>query len=183
MQRGATPKPVSTAKRRRRGFEAAASLLKQPVRKISETRGFALSTLLTGWDEIAGPNLAPLCRPVKVGYSKTGVGASLTLLTSGPHAPLVDMERETLRQRVNAAYGYNAISRIVIAQTAPGGFSEGAAQFETRKPAQTGAAKDETACALAAQAAAVINDTDLRSAIERLGANILTRKRAVTTGA
>ena len=34
-----------------------------------------------------------------------------------------------LRARVNAAYGYNAIARLRITQTAPTGFAEGQAQF------------------------------------------------------
>jgi hypothetical protein len=33
---------------------------------------------------------------------------------------------------VNAAYGYNAISRVRLTQTAPTGFAEGQAQFAAR---------------------------------------------------
>ena len=36
------------------------------------------------------------------GYGKGGMGATLTLLTTGPMAPMVEMQKERLRERVNA---------------------------------------------------------------------------------
>ena len=45
------------SRRRRRGFEAASSLLAERVQKAAEGRGFAVSRLLTHWPEIAGDKL------------------------------------------------------------------------------------------------------------------------------
>jgi hypothetical protein len=42
---------------------------------------------------------------------------------------MLEMQKEILRARVNACYGYNAIARIRITQTAPTGFAEGQAAF------------------------------------------------------
>ena len=42
---------------------------------------------------------------------------------------MVQMQLPKLRERVNACYGYNAISRILLTQTAPTGFAEGQAEF------------------------------------------------------
>ena len=42
------------------------------------------------------------------------MGATLTLLTTGANAPMLEMQKEKLRQKVNAVYGYNAISRVRI---------------------------------------------------------------------
>lgn len=64
-----------------------------------------------------------------MGYGREGMGASLTLLVSGAMAPMVEMQKEQLRDRVNAVYGYAAISRILLTQTAATGFAEGQASF------------------------------------------------------
>ncbi|TMV57313.1 DUF721 domain-containing protein, partial [Thioclava sp. BHET1] len=50
-----------------RGFEQTSGLLKERIRAAGETRGFAVTRLLTHWAEIVGPEIAPLAVPVKVG--------------------------------------------------------------------------------------------------------------------
>lgn len=170
-----TPSPLPSAHRRIRGFEATSGLLKDQIRKVGEQRGFAISRLLTHWPEIAGEDMARITRPVKVGYGREGMGASLTLLTTGPNAPIVEMQKEKLRERVNAVYGYAAISRILITQTAATGFAEGQAEF-TPKP-KSPPAPDPELLAEAARTAAPIQNDDLRQALERLGQNILNRRK------
>ena len=158
-----------------RGFKRTATLLNDQIRRAGESRGFALSRLLTHWAEIAGQDIAGIARPVKVGYSKGGFGATLTVLTTGPQAAMLDMQREKLREKVNAVYGYNAISRVYITQTAPTGFVEGQASFDHR-PRQ---AKPGISPEIAAEADKVsrdVNDENLRAALERLGRNILSRQ-------
>ncbi|MEM6657795.1 MAG: DciA family protein, partial [Pseudomonadota bacterium] len=126
--------------------------------------------------EIVGQDTAAIARPVKVGYGRAGIGATLTLLTTGPQAPLLEMQKEQLRGKVNAVYGYNAISRIRITQTAATGFAEGQASFE-HKPKH---AKPEIAPDVVAEADNVsrdINDGDLRAALERLGRNVLSKQK------
>jgi hypothetical protein len=170
-----TPSPLPSAHRRIRGFEATSGLLKDQIRKVGEQRGFAIARLLTHWPEIAGEDMARITRPVKVGYGREGMGASLTLLTTGPNAPIVEMQKEKLRERVNAVYGYAAISRILITQTAATGFAEGQAEF-TPKP-KSPSAPDPELLAEAARTAAPIQNDDLRQALERLGQNILNRRK------
>ncbi|AVO37411.1 DUF721 domain-containing protein [Pukyongiella litopenaei] len=158
-----------------RGFKRTSNLLGERIRKAGESRGFAVSRLLTHWEEIAGADIAAVARPVKVGYARGGFGATLTVLTTGAQAPLLEMQKERLRERVNAVYGYNAIARVQITQTAPTGFAEGQAQF-TPKPAADPATAPETR-RLAAETAAPVQDGDLRDALERLGRNVLSRNR------
>ena len=171
-----TPSPLPSAHRRIRGFEATSGLLKDQIRKVGESRGFAIARLLTHWPEIAGEDIARITRPVKVGYGREGMGASLTLLTTGSNAPMVEMQKEKLRERVNAVYGYAAISRILITQTAATGFAEGQAEF-THKP-KAPAAPDPAILAEAARTAAPIQNDDLRQALERLAQNILNRRKS-----
>ena len=49
-----------------RGFEPAAGLLREPIRLAGETRGFAITRLLTQWAEIVGEDVARMARPVKM---------------------------------------------------------------------------------------------------------------------
>ena len=73
------PLPNPSADRRQRGFEPAFGLVKGPIRAAGEARGFAVARLLTHWAEVAGEDLAGKTRPVKIGYGKGGMGATLTL--------------------------------------------------------------------------------------------------------
>jgi hypothetical protein len=164
---------------RRRGFEPAFGLMKDAVRSAGESRGFAVARLLTHWAEVAGEEMARKTRPVKIGYGKGGMGATLTLLVKASEAPMVQMALPVLKARVNAVYGYAAISHIHLSQTAPTGFAEGQAAFTAAphpgpKPA---AAPDPALEAKAAVVAGGVTDPALRSALEQLAQNILTRQR------
>ena len=159
-----------------RGFEPAFGLMSRQVRAAGETRGFAVAKLLTHWEEVAGRDLAAVTLPVKVGYGREGFGATLTLLVRGAAAPMVEMQKEALRGRVNAVYGYNAIARILLTQTSATGFAEGQAQF-VQKPMEA-PEPDPTLVVEARQKAAGVTDDGLRAALERLGQNILTRRKA-----
>lgn len=160
--------------RRRRGFEVAASLMSQRVQKVAEGRGFAVSRLLTHWPEIAGAQLAAITRPVRISHTRGGFGATLTLLTSGPAAPMVEMQLPQLRERVNACYGYNAIQKIVLTQTAASGFAEAQAQF-AHAPRRE-AAPDPQAQAAAQKVGTQFDDPALADAMSRLAMNVATRK-------
>ncbi|MEC7258544.1 MAG: DUF721 domain-containing protein, partial [Pseudomonadota bacterium] len=124
-----------------RGFKRTAIVLNDQIKRAGESRGFAVSRVLTHWAEIAGADIAGIARPVNVSYGRGGFGATLTVLTTGAQAPMLEMQKERLRERVNAAYGYNAISRVRITQTAPTGFSEGQAMFAPQ-PKPTAPAPD-----------------------------------------
>ena len=58
-----TPSPLPSAHRRIRGFEATSGLLRDQIRKVGESRGFAVARLLTHWPEIAGEDMARITRP------------------------------------------------------------------------------------------------------------------------
>lgn len=168
MTRAKTPpEPV----RRMRGFEPAAGLLADRIRKAGESRGFAMTRLLTHWSEVVGEDLARSTRPVKVGYGRDGFGATLTLWAQGAAAPLVEMQKDRIRERVNAVYGYNAVSRVVLTQTDPG-FAEAPAAYAP--PRRTSAPIPPAAAA----AAADVTDPGLRDALSRLAANVMQKPKA-----
>lgn len=161
-----------------KGFKRTDSLLSGQIRRASETRGFAQSRLLTQWAEIAGADIAAIAQPVEIGYGRGGLGATLTLLTTGANAPMLEMQKDKLRRKVNAVYGYNAIARIRITQTASTGFAEGKVAFGHKPAAAAGPAPDPQLRQQAAQTAAPVADEGLREALARLGENILNKAKS-----
>ncbi len=163
-------------RRHSRGFESAAGLLKNRIRGAGEARGFAVSRLLTHWSEVVGEETAAMALPVKIGYGRDAFGATLTLLTTGASAPLLQMQLPKIRDKVNACYGYNAISKVVVTQTAPTGFAEGQVAFTpARKP--TPPPTDPVVRAKASAASEGVKDETLRAALEALGEKVLSRPR------
>jgi len=160
-----------------RGFARTSNLLKTRIRKASESRGFAESRLLTHWAEIVGTDFAAMARPVDVKYGRQGLGATLTVLTTGAMAPMLEMQKEALRERVNATYGYNAISRIRVTQTAPTGFAEGQVSFQHRKGPEETAGPSPEIVKESEAAVAPVGDEGLRRALESLGRNVLSKSR------
>lgn len=171
------PLPPPNSSRRMRGFEPAFGLMRDPVRAAGESRGFAVARLLTHWADVVGEDLARVTRPVKVSYGREGMGATLVLLVASAHAPLVQMQERRIRDRVNAVYGYAAVARIHMTQTAPVGFAEGQADFTHAPKAEAPRPLDPQVADRAAETAAPIRDEALRAALERLAQNILTRRK------
>lgn len=166
------PRHTSTT----RGFSRAASLMQTRIRSASEARGFAVTRLLTHWAEIVGDATAGVATPVNVSYGKGGMGATLTVLTTGAQAPMLEMQKEQIREKVNACYGYRAIARVRITQTAPTGFHDGRAAFTPApvKPKQP----DAAAKAEAADLSQTIQSDELRAALAALGANVISKGKS-----
>lgn len=186
------PRPPTRPQSRtvRKGARRLSNLLDGDIRRLSNTRGFAETKLLTHWTDIVGGELAALCRPVKVAVPRGAqLGATLTVLTDGARAPMLQMSLPKLIDRVNAVYGYTAIARVQITQTAPEGFGPGHAPafglaeaqsaFDgpDRRPAPVpDAAPDPQQAARARRVAEGVGDDGLRASLERLAANIISRR-------
>lgn len=168
--------PRTKAPPRRGKLRAVGALVDRTVRHAGEARGFSETKLLTRWAEVAGGEVAAICRPVKVAYPRRGGGAVLTLLTTGAQAPMLQMRLTALRDRVNACYGYAAIARIDVTQTAPTGFEAGRPAFSG--PAPRDRAPDPAAAAQAREETRAVGDAALRAALERLGVNIISKAAA-----
>ncbi len=147
------------------------------VRQASENRGFAQSRLLTQWAEIVGEDVSSISRPVEVSYGRAGMGATLTLLTTGSNAPMLEMQKEQLRAKVNAVYGYNAIARVRVTQTAATGFAEGQVAFEAKPKTRKEQLDDPIIRQRATEAVGAMGDESLRDALARLGENILNKTK------
>ena len=183
MKRGSGRKPGAEAPPQRlaRGFVQTGGILQRRIRKAGEKRGFAETRLLTRWAELVGEEIAAVSRPVRVGYGKQGFGATLTVLTNGANAPLLQAQLPAIIDRVNACYGYRAISHIRLTQTSAQGLA-------TPAPGAPGPDEAAPRAAAARQGAAPrrgeveravcdVASPDLRAALAALGQNILSRNR------
>jgi len=159
------------------GFKNTSDLLQSRIRKASETRGFAVSRLLTHWAEIVGQDTAEVAHPVNVSYGRGGIGATLTVLTTGSQAPMLQAQLPQIRERVNACYGYNAISKVRITQTAPTGFAEGRIQFQSKPKTKRALPSEDVA--RVQTTAKVVKDDGLRKALEALGANVISKSKTL----
>ena len=157
-----------------KGFKQASSLLTSRIHDASETRGFSQSRILTHWEEIAGKETASIAQPINVSYSKHGFGATLTVLCMGVNAPMLEMEKEKIRIKVNTVYGYNAITRIKITQTAAHGFSEAQTVF-AQKPEPHDNNPAPKVIEEARRLVGSIKDPKFAQALEDLARNVLSK--------
>ncbi|HEY5830321.1 MAG TPA: DciA family protein [Hyphomicrobiaceae bacterium] len=154
-----------------RGFVRAGGLIDGPMRTAAARRGFAQARLRALWPEIAGPEFAAICAPLKLARARGPAGGLLTVAVAGPHAPQLQMLLPLLRERVNAALGPGAVGRIQLTQ-AGRGFAEAPAAFKT--PAHV---RPEVDLGPVADELSSIGDADLRDALETLARNVLSRSR------
>jgi len=171
-EKPAKRKPKAAPKRQARGFVQTGGLLAKRIRTATHKRGFAETRLLTHWADIVGPSFARIARPVKISHAREGFGASLTILCEGAHAPELQMMLPQLKEKINALYGHNAISRIRITQTSGFGFSEPPAAFTHDAPRPKLPAEKVESLKSALDP---IKNDDFRAALEMLGKNVLIR--------
>ena len=164
---GAKGKPAGSASAR--GFVRAGGLIERQMQTAAARRGFAQARLRALWPEIAGPEFAAICAPVKLARARGPAGGLLTVAVAGAHAPQLQMLVPLLRERVNAALGPGTVGRIQLTQAAHG-FAEAPAAWARVRRAEV--ELGEVAGTLSS-----IGDGDLRDALETLARNVLSRAK------
>ena len=91
-----------------------------------EKFGFPAAAILTEWSMIAGPELAAFTAPERLKWPRKDQGqndpdtaqkgATLILRVSGARALEVDHMRPRIIERINASFGYRAVSDIRLIQ-------------------------------------------------------------------
>jgi hypothetical protein len=130
-------------------------------------QGFAARELVTRWAEIAGPELAVHCEPLKLQWPRPAEGqneepATLVLRVEGPMALEIQHASNVILERVNRFFGWNAVGRLALRQ---GPLSRRQKPAPARGP-------DETKVEEVAKSLTSIEDEALRAALARLGASI-----------
>lgn len=170
------PQLRADQQRRSRGFEAASKIVAGHMRAPAERRGFSEAKLLTRWREIVGDETAAMCEPVRLTHSKgTTIGSTLVVLTTGAQAPVLAMDQERILARVNSCYGYRAVNKLRITQTAPAGFAEGQALFTGPRKEAAEQKADPTKLAEARDEISKLGNHDLKDALSRLSEKVLAR--------
>ena len=163
---------------RRRSTHGAvriADVLKDQFREVFGKRGFAEMRLITHWPEIVGETFAKSTLPVKVGRSRRGHGSTLTIQVNGALAPILQMQTPEIMRRINAYYGYPAITGILLTQTSSADPGIPAKQFPDESGTSENALKplpEDVQNAIDG-----LEDPDLRRAITALGKNVFHRRR------
>ena len=158
---------------RKHGFKKASVLLKKNIQKVSGSRGFGQSRVLTHWSEIVGEEISSVSIPTKVSYKTDGLGATLTILTSGSSGPILEMQKEFIRTKINAVYGYNAVQKIKITQSSPLALIR-KIEIPQSVISKKNKPKVEIPTSLE-KAVNEIDDKNLRQALEELAINVFTK--------
>ncbi|HMQ92580.1 MAG TPA: DUF721 domain-containing protein [Amaricoccus sp.] len=156
--------------RRGRGFTRAGGLIAPQMRTVAARRGFLQARLQALWPEIAGAEIARLCRPAKLVSARGPAGGLLTLEVAPALGPQVQMMLPQLRERIEAVLGPGSVGRIQLVP-ARQGFAEPPAAFV---PAEAGAPPADLGAV--AETLSSIGDDDLRRALETLARNVITRR-------
>lgn len=186
-------------KRGRGGFRSAGAAVAPGVTPLAAKQGFAEAAVLLRWPEVVGEALAALCHPVKVSYGRGAeLGATLLVRADGPAAIEVGHRVPQILERINAHYGYRAIARLRITQgsglagESRAGFAEDPAAFAGAVSAAPGAKPAANpwrgearapvpvtaeARARAAEMAEGLRNPELRDALARMGAFVLSRPK------
>ncbi len=159
-----------------RGFATAARAARRPMETAAARRGIAEARLISSWVDIVGQSIASVSRPIKVRHRRTGSEAEqkqsgvLVLAVSGASATEIEFFTPQIIERVNAAYGYGAISEIAITQAhAP---LPALKPTESPRQAQLTDLTTDSRTRLEALTRPVEDDA-LRDALTRLGANVM----------
>jgi len=130
-------------------------------------QGFAARELVTRWAEIAGPDIAKYCEPLKMQWPRPVEGqpqepATLVLRVEGPMALEIQHTSDVILQRVNRFFGWSAVGRLALRQ----------APLTRHKRFAPPPPLDPKSVATVAESLSAIEDDDLRAALARLGASI-----------
>ncbi len=97
---------------------ALAGAVRKVARPILGRQGFLEADLIDRWEEVAGPSLSQVSLPQKVVFARgeTQQGSLHLLVSSGAAALALQHAEPQILERVNAFFGWRAVSRLVLAQ-------------------------------------------------------------------
>lgn len=101
------------ASEKRKGFCSVGDALRNQTSKQIRAKGFWDMSLLAGWSENLGTDLAQKIQPVSIRRNGKG-GGTLTIQTPSAYASEIAMRHDEICLRLNSALGYEAISKLHI---------------------------------------------------------------------
>ena len=87
------------------------------IRPSAKARGFAIGRIVSHWHDIVG-DMSSWCRPDAVSFPRDSrTDGTLRLQIASGRGPQAQAMSDVIIDRVNANFGYRAISRISLIQT------------------------------------------------------------------
>jgi hypothetical protein len=138
--------------------------------------GFSSTQVIAAWPEIVGPELAARSRPEQLRWPKrrddsdSGVqsvaapGATLIVRAEGIDALEIQHMAANIAERINAIFGWRAVSRVSIRQ--------GPVAVRAEPPKTSPAVPEAPERAGSSEKLDTVEDDELRTALARLGARI-----------
>jgi hypothetical protein len=146
--------------------------LNKLIKELDARFGQGPGALQARWREIVGPDIARRTEPVKLAKPRGGGAAALEIRVAGPAAALIQHQQPQILARVNLFLGAGAVDRLRIVQGPLRGPAEAAAPRPIRRrPPPLDAARE----AELAQGLAAVPDGPLKTALTKLGRNVLRR--------
>jgi len=107
----------SSSKTRQNKMKRLSTMIDPMIAPSARERGFAIGRILTHWHDIVG-DCAAWCRPDSVSFPKNSrTDGTLRLQIASGRGPQAQAMSADIITRVNANFGYQAISRITLVQT------------------------------------------------------------------
>ena len=140
-------------------------MIEPMVAPSARERGFAINRLISHWRDTVG-DLSEWCRPADIHFPRGNRNnGTLKLKIASGRGPQAQAMTQHIINEVNAAFGYQAISRIILVQGLVA-----TSQFpETKKPITISNAKDIWALD---EKLKNIKSPKLRAALRRLGSPV-----------
>ncbi|MGI9352645.1 MAG: DUF721 domain-containing protein [Rhizobiaceae bacterium] len=168
----------NSTEKRRKGAEARSvsevlGTIMEPIlaRKTGMTIG-----LVNAWQELAGEEFAKVTRPEKINWPRRSnqddpfEPATLVVACESSAALFFQHQQDTIIDRVNLFFGFEAIKRIQIIQKPVGEFVSDPGTAEINLPVEIDKKLTEDL--------KKIEDPELRQTLARLGRNIISSKRS-----
>jgi hypothetical protein len=165
------------AKPRRQAPKPLADLIGGAIDPLLAKQGFGESDIIMNWDDIVGERLAAVTEPLKLQWPVRGPKrapdmpvepATLVVKVEGAFAIEVQHMADLLCQRINGRLGWRCVGRIALRQ----------GPVERPAPKRPIPPPPAQAIEKAKGLAQGIDDDALREALTRLGARVLSQKRA-----
>lgn len=161
---------TSNFTRRHRGPRPLADFVAPGISDLCGRAGFSVVEVVTHWDEIVGPDLAPRCIPLKLQWPREeGAAATLVVRVEGAYAIELQYAAGIVVERINAYFGWRCVGRIALRQgpvprkAAPPVFVPPAPEAVDRVRAEIGAFEDEALAASLARLGALVRQARRKS--------------------
>lgn len=159
------------------GVQSLSALVPRIAKKAVGKRGFMDARILNEWPTIVGADLARHAHPDRLIFPRgQRDGGTLHIRALGPMATELQHLEPVLVERINAHFGYRAVSGIKLLQAPPTRLPTAKKVAVTRKPPKPPA--DRARLAEMKQDLEKVEDPELREILERLGEEVLRKQAA-----